>query len=168
MRRNASAGLAMGPALAILLAACGSGGASPSAAPAATEPPAATALFTGRATCRDVPSTDPSAENDSEAVTCDQVTTDPRLTGTLLSTALPAVVGDVPGVYIATSRWTLTNEGGTWTCDQLLVGVADSAGGADDVCVGEGTYAGLTAYVHRISNDLATTFGVLGWVEETP
>lgn len=168
MRRNASAGLAMGPALAILLAACGSAGATPSADPAATEPPAATALFSGRAACRDVPSTDASAGTDAQGITCDQVTTDPRLSGTLLSTALPAAVGDVPGVYIATSNWTLTNEGGTWTCDQLLVGVADSAGGADDVCVGEGAYAGLTAYVHRISSDMATTFGILGWVAETP
>jgi hypothetical protein len=172
MRRERLAGLATGLALAMLLAACATGGASPTpavAVPATEGTGAALGLFTGRDECRDVPQTNPSAENDAEAVTCDRVATDPRLSGTLLSKGLPTGVGEDPKVYTAWAKLTLTNDGGTWSCDEVVMGTTDGgAGWRDQVCVGEGPYTGLTAYVHSISNDAASTFGILGWVDETP
>jgi hypothetical protein len=170
MRRNGWAGLAAGLALATALAACSTGGASPTATVAATQDPvAALGLFTGRDVCRDVPSTDPSAETDAQAVTCDRVATDARLSGTLLSEGLPNAIGDDPKLYTSWVRVNLTNDEGTWTCDETLMGPMEGgAGWRDQVCVGQGAYAGLTAYIHSISNDAATTFGIMGVVEEAP
>jgi hypothetical protein len=36
------------------------------------------------------------------------------------------------------------------------------------VCVGEGGYAGLTAYVHAITGSMMSDFGIFGWIEEMP
>lgn len=172
MGRNGSAGLGWSLALVMVVAACATGGAGPTAAPTATpaaEGAASLALFTGRDECRDVPQTDPSAADDAEAITCDRVVTDARLSGTLLSEGQPHGVGQDPAFYTAWLRLTITNDGGTWSCDEITMGVIESGTGwRDQVCIGEGAYEGLTAYIHSISNDGANVFGVLGWVEATP
>ena len=167
MRRSGFAGLGTCLALAMLLAACGtaSGGATavPSAAPT-PEPTAPLGLFTGHDACTDP---DPVDTNDTGAVVCDRVVSDPRLTGTLTG-ARATGQGTDPDVFMEWRTLVLSNDGGAWTCKQTMMGVGGFAGWADQVCTGTLGYAGLTAYVHAISGNSASDFGVLGWIEEMP
>ncbi len=169
MRRNAFARLGTCLALAMLLAACGStsGGATaaPSAAPT-PEPTPPLSLFTGHDKCRDAP--EPTGADPEEVwITCDRVATDPRLSGTLLGENHG--FGNDPELYSAWATFTLTNDGGTWTCDELMMGTMEGGTGfRDQVCVGEGAYKGLTAYLYTLSGNAADDFGILGWVEEMP
>jgi hypothetical protein len=167
MRRNGLARLGTGLVLVLLVAACGSasGGATtaPSAAPT-PEPTAQLGLFTGHDVCIDG---DAEGAPDTGKVVCDRVVTDARMTGTLTS---PGEIGTGtdPDVFMQWHTFTMGNDGGAWTCKHLLMGVGDSAGWADQVCTGTLGYAGLTAYIHSISGNQASDFGVLGWIEETP
>jgi hypothetical protein len=137
---------------------------APSAAPT-PEPTAPLGLFTGHDVCSSSPEGD-NPNDDIVPIVCERVTTDPRLTGTLTS---PNGEGaNDPDLFIEWRTFTMTNDGGSWTCPQLAIGRADSAGWVDQICTGEDGYAGLTAYIHAISGNNADDWGVLGWVEETP
>lgn len=167
MRRHGFAGLGTSLTLVFLLAACGSASGGPTVAPTAAatpEPTAPTGLFTGHDVCKDA---DADGAADTGGVVCDRIVTDARLTGRMESAAQGGA-GTDPDLFIEWRSFKMTNEGGAWTCSQLLIGRSGSAGWADQVCVGEDGYAGLTAYIHAISGNNANDFGVLGWVEETP
>ena len=171
MRRNGFAGLGTCLALAMLLAACGSASGGATAAPSVAptpEPTAPLGLFTGHDKCRDAP--EPTGAGPDEVwITCDRVATDPRLSGTLLGENHG--FGNDPSLYSSWAKLTLTNDGGTWTCDEMMMAPMEGEGGAgfrDQVCVGEGAYKGLTAYLLTLSNNEAADFGIFGWVEETP
>lgn len=167
MRRNGLAGLGMSLALAMALAACATGGASPTAAPTpdptATPAAAPLGMFTGHDKCRDAPEDVP----DKVIVTCDRVATDPRLSGRLLGENHG--LAELPDLYTSWAKFTLTNDGGTWTCDEIMMGSMEGrVGFKDQVCVGEGAYKGLTAYLLTLSNNATADFGIFGWIEETP
>jgi hypothetical protein len=167
MRRNGLAGLGTSLTLALLLAACGSASGAPTVAPTPAESPAPTGpvgLFTGHDVCSDV---DAEGAQDTGGVVCERVVTDARLSGRMESDGQGGV-GSSPDLFTEWRNFTMSNEGGSWTCGQLLIGRPGGAGWADQVCTGEGGYLGLTAYVHAISGNNANDFGVLGWVEETP
>ena len=170
MNRDKLAGLALALAMALLLVGCSSSAAEPTAAPTA-EPTqrAAEALgmFTGHDTCAEDPA-DTNPDDDATLVTCDRVTTDPRLTGTFEGIAHPCGDPD-EGVGCIYGTFRGTNDGGGWSCDELTLGSGDNGvGWKAQACVGEGGYAGLTAYVHAITGNLMGDFGILGWVEEMP
>jgi hypothetical protein len=167
MRRNGLAGLGTGLALAMLLAACGSASGGTTAAPSAAptpEPTAPLGMFTGHDVCSAPEDDNPT--DDVAPVVCERVTTDPRLTGTLTSPDGEAAGN--PDLFIEWRTFTMTNDGGSWTCPQLVIGRADFTGWADQICTGTNGYAGLTAYIHAISGNNASDFGILGWVEEAP
>ena len=90
---------------------------------------------------------------------------DPRLSGTM------HLVSYAGGTEEATAIWaegTLENAEGSWGCKQFGVGsMENQVGGLDEVCVGRGAYAGLTAYLHLVTADLLSTFGLLAWIEGT-
>lgn len=165
MRPNDWTRLAASVAVALALAGCATGSAAPTATPTAAPSSAPTGpqgMFTGHDVCRDGDAEEPP---DTGAVVCDRVVTDARLTGTLTSSARGGL-GTDPDVYTEWRTFRMTNDGGTWTCQQLMMGVMEGAGWVDQVCTGEEGYAGLTAYVHSISGTAASDWGVLGWVEE--
>ena len=89
------------------------------------------------------------------------------MAGTLTSAAADGT-GNDPDLFIDWRTFTMSNEGGGWTCKRLTIGREGSAGFADDICTGEDGYAGLTAYVHAISGNNASDFGLIGWIEEAP
>jgi hypothetical protein len=163
MRRNRLTGLATSLFLVTLLAACGTGVAAPTAAPT-LEPSAPPAiplgLFTGHDTCG-------SPEGDA-LVTCERTATDPRLTGTYEQKIVYGS-GDDPKLFSQWSSFTMKHDVGGWTCKEINIGAMDGGVGyRDQVCTGDGGYAGLIAYIHSISGNAANDFGLLGWVEDTP
>ena len=121
-------------------------------------------LFTAHAACHEAPS---GGSAEATYIECETTASDPRMNGSGGNAA--ANYGDV-GEYLGTfwSEYTIENAGGTWRCKELLVGsTKNGVGGADEVCVGEGGYTGLTAYMHSITDDEAATWGIVGWIEET-
>ncbi|HYM83203.1 MAG TPA: hypothetical protein VEY67_03515, partial [Candidatus Dormibacteraeota bacterium] len=63
----------------------------------------------------------------------------------------------------------MTTAAGGWDCKFLTEGVEQSgAGWRDETCVGLGGYVGVTAYIHAISPDYATSDGFLGSIARTP
>lgn len=186
MKVNGSARLTAGLALTMMLTACSSAGAgattAPAAAPAtapaaATEVPApvtlnspdAPGLFTGSDRCRQMTAPEPSASPDPNALylACGRTVSDLRMSGVSVG-ELRSILQD-PAMATLSGSETLTNDGGTWSCEVLAVWESDTwAGWRDQVCVGHGDYIGLSAYVHAIGNDAITSYGVLGWIEKTP
>lgn len=160
-------------AATLLVAACstssGATTAPASAAPGATTPVTAAAalpagVFTGHWRCSDtpLPSASPNGEGLS-GVTCEVIATDPRMSGTSVGTY--KIDGSHPMVTAISGDSTLTNSGGSWVCQTLILGEAGGAGGSDEICGGRGGYAGLTAYTHGVSGNDATDFGIVGWIE---
>lgn len=167
MKRKWIAGLGAGLVAAALAAGCtGGAGAGGTAAPEPTEAAeAAPAIITGTATCGDDPSPPVTVTEDANYVFCERTMADPRLSGTM------HLVSHTGGTEETTAIWsegTLENEEGSWSCKQFGVGSQEvQTGTLDEVCVGRGAYAGLTAYLHLVTADNATTFGILAWVEGT-
>lgn len=168
MKRKWIAGLGAGLVAAALAAGCtGGAGAGGTAAPEPTEAAeAAPAIITGTATCGDDPSPPVTAPGGNVGYgLCERTMADPRLSGTM------HLVSYAGGTEEATAVWAegiLENAEGSWSCKQFGVGSQEvQTGTLDEVCVGRGAYAGLTAYLHLVTADNATTFGILAWVEGT-
>lgn len=169
MKRKWIAGLGASLVAAALVAGCSGGsGAGGTAAPAATDGMgvATPAIFTGTAACRDDPSPPVTVAEDANYVVCERTMADPRLSGAL------HLVSYTGGTEEATAIWsegTMENDEGSWDCRQFGVGSQEvNTGPLDEVCVGRGDYAGLTAYLHSVTADNATTFGILAWIEGIP
>lgn len=165
-----TAGLGATLLLASMLAACSSAGATQAPALAATpssSPAATIGLFTGFGRCADDASVSADRRLDGSVYTlCERSATDPRLAGSL---HLVGRVDTSQRVATISSSGTLTNDGGTWTCKELIMGYQDenAVGSFENVCIGSGGYAGLTAYIHGTTKDQASTWGFVGWVDKT-
>lgn len=169
MKRKWIAGLGASLVAAALVAGCTGGtGGGTTAAPAATGGAAVPtpAVFTGTGECRDDPSPPVTVAEDANYVACERTMADPRLSGTM------HLISHTGGTEEATAIWsegTLENDEGSWSCKQFGVGSQEvDTGPLDEVCFGRGAYAGLTAYLHLVTADNLTTFGVLAWIEGTP
>lgn len=170
MNRDRLAGLALGLMMMLLLVGCASSAAEPTAAPTAepTQPAAeALGMFTGRETCRQDPA-DANPDDGATLVICDRVTSDPRMSGTFEGVTYGCGGEGWPlGCIWGTFKG--PDDGGGWTCEELNVGTEENGvGWKAQACVGEGGNAGLTAYVHAITGNLMSDFGILGWIEEMP
>jgi hypothetical protein len=169
MKRTWITGLGTSLVAAALVAGCtGGAGAAGTATPAATEATAVPtpAVFTGTQECRDDPTPPVTAPGgDVGYGLCERTMADPRLSGTM------HLISYVGGTDDATALWaegTLENAEGSWGCKQFGVGSRkNQVGGLDEVCVGRGAYAGLTAYVRLVTADQLSTFGLLAWIEGT-
>jgi hypothetical protein len=168
MKRKWITGLGASLVAAALVAGCaGATGGGSTAAPAATEGTAAPApaIFTGTGECRDDPSPPVTVTEDANNVVCERTMADPRLSGTM------HLVSHTGGTEEATAIWsdgTLENDEGSWGCTQFGVGsIKSGTGSLDEVCVGRGAYAGLTAYLRGVTADSLSTFGILAWIEGT-
>lgn len=159
-----------GLVLALALAGCAGAG-SPTPTPVATPNPSdALGLATGSETCTEMeaPSMSPApAAPDPSILTmeCRRAFSDARLSG-LLREQVHLEAGQ-PVVTIW-GTGTLSNDGGIWVCDVILIGTMVSRmGSRNDVCVGTDGYRGLTAYIQGPTRDYGTSFGLIGWIVET-
>ena len=151
--------------LASVLAACTAVGAGSTPVPAATPKPAdALGVFSGFQRCREDTARPADADPDITYAICDQSASDPRLTGELKWQSGIDTSGPIGMIW---SSGVLTNAGGSWSCDEMVLGLENGVGGKDMVCVGAGDYVGLTAYAHGVTHDEAITFGLIGWVEKS-
>jgi hypothetical protein len=162
------AGLAT-PAVLIAACAAASGGSpTPSSDPETAAAPAPPILFTVTATCREsnasAPSDVPKPHPDALWGVCDQTATDPRLSGR--SEGYVLFQGDPDADWELSSTTTVENDGGSWACKDFGRG-RDTLAVVDGVCVGEGAYAGLTAYSHGVSDNRTATNGSFGWIIES-
>jgi hypothetical protein len=153
------------------LAGCGAAATNaPTKAPDPTTTPSAApgaVLFTGTAVCNEDASVSPAPVASGQPVpghvVCDRTFTDPRLTGKEKITSY--VAGDVD-LSIIWGSGTISNDGGLWTCTQLIQGtMRNQVGSMEEVCVGTDGYAGLTAYIHGTTPNQASDFGLIGWIE---
>lgn len=166
MKRSGWFGLVA--AVAVALAACS--GSSAGGTPTPTASPATAAgvasLFTASEDCHDVPTASPDPVTEVTPSECVRTASDARLSGTARGSV--STSGTDPVVTAMYGAMTYTNNGGTWRCEFLALGtLKNGVGGRDEVCVGGGGYAGLTAYVHAISGDTASTWGGIGFIEST-
>jgi hypothetical protein len=155
-------------ALALLacgsLAGCASTAGGSSSAPSASPSPEPPAVITGSQTCYEDPEETTDA-GDLTYVICDWTMADPRLTGTqhLVSSGSSSD----PALFATGSEGTLETGGGAWDCKEFLFGWPENGTGLkEEVCRGTGAYAGLTAYVHGVSDNGASDFGLVAWIEE--
>jgi hypothetical protein len=140
---------------ATLLAACSTGGTG-----STPEPPAEPqlGLFTAHDECVD---------DETGTRVCDRSASDPRMTGEarISSTGGPSGV-PIESIGILWSSFDLSNDDGEWACKDFIIGETENGvGRRDQVCVGKGGYEGLTAYTQSTTPDTATTWAVLGWIE---
>jgi hypothetical protein len=151
--------------LALVAGACTGADASRPAA-AATDPaatPVTSSVFTGTLRCGLTSAPSPNPEPSADYFhRCFYNTSDPRLNGVMIDWGLT----DPNGAYGA---GTLENDGGSWVCRYVVMELTfGSTFTHDAVYIGKGGYVGLVAYSHSISNDYGATFGIIGWVEQTP
>jgi len=168
MKRKWIAGLGASLVAAALVAGCSGGTAGGStAAPAATDGPAAPTpgIFTGTAACCDDPAPPVTVAEDVNYVVCERTMADARLSGTMHLVSYTGGTEEAPAIW---SDGTLENDEGSWSCKQFGVGSLNvQTGPLDEVCVGRGAYVGLTAYLHSITADNLATSGILAWIEGT-
>lgn len=137
---------------ATVLAACGTGGTG-----STPQPPGGPELgmFTARDECGDTTGT----------TVCERTATDPRMTGE--ARILSGGPSEVPieSIGIVWGSFDLSNDGGEWACEDLIIGeTVNGVGMRDQVCVGKGGYEGLMAYAHATTPDQTATWGVIGWI----
>ena len=165
MKRERIVRLAASLVVAALAAGCASGAASTAAPASARTPVAAPELATGVETCAEDPAPPADADAEKNYIVCERTMSDPRLSGTRHSTY--DVDTSNPKVGVIWSEGTLTNEGGEWSCKELILGSENGVGARDEVCVGLGDYLGLTAYTHGTTPNTAADFGLIAWIEGT-
>jgi hypothetical protein len=185
MRYNKLARLVGGVAAVLLVAACSSGADNPTVAPTVAPAPATDApsvapaapsvvpaapegTFTGRVHCRNV-ETPSDGDPDALYFTCNQVATDPRMAGTVeLQWSLSSAETGQP--FVAWGPSTVTNDQGSWVCNEAGMGVAEQTDPVytrDVACVGKGENIGLSAWMHAISSIAPTDWAFIGWIAKT-
>jgi hypothetical protein len=162
----------------VLVAACSSGADNPTAAPTVASAPATTApsvapaapdgLFTGRVHCRLV-ETPGGGDPDAQYHTCYQAATDPRMAGTVDLQVLMSNA-EAGQAFIAWGPSTITNDQGSWVCNEAGMGIADQTDAVytrDVACVGKGGNIGLSAWMHALSSTAPMDWAFIGWIDRT-
>lgn len=164
MRRHTILGLGMTLVLAALVAGCsGAGGSSTSTSAPADQAPVLSGVFTGHDRCwgQQAPA---DADPDATYAVCDRTASDPRLSGTINLVSYGPEESD-PDVGLLWGSGTLTNENGSWDCEEVIMGsMENGVGWRHMVCIGLGAYVGQIAYLQMTTSDTATSWGFIGWI----
>lgn len=149
----------------VLVAACTAGAAGTTAPTSSSTAPRTApgiTLVTGVDSCHEGASPAPSGY--TMTADCERTSSDPRLSGTGDGGATFLTDGPIARMW---GSGTIENAEGTWYCKWVGMGSLDlGVGWTDEVCGGQGAYAGLRAYLHAITPDYSTTGHFFGWIEE--